>query len=493
MNRMLTFGGLRGEYHSHWPEWSALSLYAALVAFAIPYHEPFSDEAQAWQLARCLSLPALFQNYIRYEGSPGLWHFLLWIMVRAHVSYAGLHWICGAIALGATALLLFKSPFPRYLKLALPFTFFLLFQYAVVARSYVLMPLLLYLIALSWKKSPLILALLLGLLANVELHATVISGALAVVYVIEIVRNRGERKSYHWHQLLWSAGILLGFWAFAVWTALPPPDLNKYLATRVGASWPLFMVRTSASVLWPVCQPWILSIPFWIAIALCLRARHSLFYLFPVLLFAIFCGAAAHGWWHLGIVVPLLICILWITWPASGGIVYRSEAAARIALIAMVSAQILWSAFAIEYDHYNAYSPDLATAEFLRPFVRQGATIAVTYLDDPGAETFRVFGILPYYDHDIFMNVPNLFWSWSNQNQTEKMFLEVLPSHPTLIIVETQPYYSDVPIHLESSKIELLNRSGYKFTNMFCGAMPMRFELQEKSCHLIFQRDDALQ
>src|ERR1700751_3189963 len=135
-----------------WPEWTALTLYTALVTLAIPYHEPFVDEAQAWQLARTLSLPSLFVRYIRYEGTPGLWHFLLWVLNRAHVNYSGLHWICGAVALTATFLLIFKAPFPRYLKLTLPFTYFLLFQYAVVARNYVLAPLLLYAIAFYWKK-----------------------------------------------------------------------------------------------------------------------------------------------------------------------------------------------------------------------------------------------------------------------------------------------------------------------------------------------------
>src|ERR1700683_4163321 len=110
-------GDSRGMTRSRWPEWGALFLYAALVAFAIPYHEPWVDEAQAWQLARSLSLTSLFKTYIRYEGSPGLWHFLLWMMIRIHVSYAGLHWICGAIATASVGLLLFRSPFPRYLKL----------------------------------------------------------------------------------------------------------------------------------------------------------------------------------------------------------------------------------------------------------------------------------------------------------------------------------------------------------------------------------------
>ena len=143
MNSIPAFDGMRRELRSRWPEWTAVTSFAAVVAFAIPFHESWVDEAQAWQLARNLSLQELFQTYIRHEATPGLWHFLLWILNRAHVSYAGMHWFCGATAVVSTWLLVFLSPLPRYLKLTFPFTFFLLFQYAVVARSYVLVPLLL--------------------------------------------------------------------------------------------------------------------------------------------------------------------------------------------------------------------------------------------------------------------------------------------------------------------------------------------------------------
>src|ERR1700758_1854617 len=112
---------LREKMVSRWPECCALILYAALIASAIPYHEPWADEAQAWQLARSLSLPSLFLDHIRYEGSPGLWYLLLWMLTRAHLSYSGLHWLCGGIAVASTSLLLLLAPFPRYLRLALPF------------------------------------------------------------------------------------------------------------------------------------------------------------------------------------------------------------------------------------------------------------------------------------------------------------------------------------------------------------------------------------
>ena len=300
---------------SRWPEWCTLALYAALVALAIPYHEPWADEAQAWQLARNLPLAGLFRTYIRLEASPGLWHFFLWILIQLHVSYAGMHWICGAIAASATAILVFKAPFPSYLKLSLPFTFFLLYQYAVVARNYVLAPLLFFLIALAWKKNPALVAVLLGLLANVALHAAAISGGLAIAYLIDRIRGGSLKDPTRRRQLLLFSIVLLFFFAFALWTAWPPKELSQHVAIIRGETVTVFAWVTVA-LLWGIWHPWELSIVFWIAIAACLYSRHCLYYLLPVVFFVGFSAIAHCSLWHVGLLIPLLIAILWISWPA---------------------------------------------------------------------------------------------------------------------------------------------------------------------------------
>src|ERR1700761_8262081 len=97
-----------------WPEWLTLFLYAALVAFAIPFHEPWADEAQAWQMARALSIHDLFLHALRYEGTPGLWHLFLRALIQLHISYTAMHWIVGLIAACGMALLIFFAPFPRW-------------------------------------------------------------------------------------------------------------------------------------------------------------------------------------------------------------------------------------------------------------------------------------------------------------------------------------------------------------------------------------------
>lgn len=473
---------------SRWPELSALLLYAALVAFAIPFHEPWVDEAQAWQLARNLSLASLFKTYIRYEGSPGLWHLLLWAMARMHVSYAGLHWICGVIATAGVCLLVFRSPFPRYLKLSLPFTYFLFFQYAVVARNYVLVPLLLFCIAIAWKKSPFWLALALGLLANTSLHAAVISGGVAVVYAIELFQNRQNKPLGNKRKLLACALLLLIFYAFAIWTAWPPRDL---ILSSVRGQSHLYLLRAIFSLVWPTCQPWIVSIPFWVAMVLWLRARRKLYFLLPVALFAIFSGAVAVAWWHAGLVIPLLICVLWITWRAPGAETRRDlEITGRVALAIMIVTQMLWSGYAFDYDHYHPYSPDAAAAEFLTPYVRENATIAVTYISSSNDERVRAFpavGILPYFDRNIYINTPYPFWWWSDQDPTEDRFNALLPLHPRIVIVdETHPGPVTHP-DLDNPKYEALFKAGYTFRNMFCGTQPRQLEPGETLCHVIFE------
>jgi hypothetical protein len=465
---------------SHWPEWAALSTYTILLAYAIPFHEPWADEAQSWQLARSLSLRSLFQTYVRYEGSPGLWHLLLWILNCAHVSYAGLHWFCGVIAVTGSALLIFKSPFPRYLRLTLPFTYFLLFQYAVVARSYVLVPILLYLIALFWKKSPLLLALLLGLLANVALHAAMISGGLALVYAGSCLQGRMPCASLSVRRRILPLAILVCLYGFAVWTAWPPPDQ----AFRLESGPPIAVAVVHLILL---CGPWGMAIPFWIAVLLILRARNASIYLLPFYLFVAFSLAVHVFFWHSGLLIPLAICILWITWPTPDPPGARQETKARAGLVAITALQICWSAYALNFDHFHAYSPDQAAAQFLAPYVHSGASIAVTYTGE-GCQACRSVGLMPYFDRNPFINEPDSFWFWSTHNPTEERFQQVLPIHPQIIVLESDISHPGRPIDLHDAKIKQVMSAGYTWTQMFCGEMPEGFRLTSKSCHLIFER-----
>jgi hypothetical protein len=473
-----------GQVPHRWPEWTALTLFAGLVGFAIPWHEPWSDEAQSWQLARSLSLPDLFVKYVRYEGSPGLWHLLLWALSRLHVSYSGLHWICGAIAVASTSLLVFYSPFPRYLRLILPFTYFLAFQYAIIARSYVLVPWMLFLLAFWWRKGPLRIAILLGLLANVSLHASVISGGLAIVYAIEQYRHRRSWDSVQRRKLLYCALIILGFYAIAIWTAWPAQDMPL---SRVRGESRGFLLHAIESLVGGICQPWLLSIPFWIVMGWWFRARKCLVYLLPVAFFSAFSGAVFAAWWHMGLLVPLILCLLWITWPESEPRTASYAVAGRLALIYMAGVQALWLAFAVSYDHFHAFAPDLEAAQFLKPYVLKGARIAVTSDYCKETQAFNSVGILPYFDRPIFLNQPGEFWWWSANNQTEARFVQLLPTHPDIVVVETIQTHPGPPLNFDEPNVAAMIKMGYTRTRVYCGSIPERLDFLQTMCHSIFQ------
>jgi hypothetical protein len=97
-------------------------LYSGVVLFTVRYHEKWADEAQAWLLARDLDLKTLWFHELSYEGTPGLWHTILWIAQRVfHASYDSMSYIGVAFAIAGVVLLVFKAPFPWYIRWPLAF------------------------------------------------------------------------------------------------------------------------------------------------------------------------------------------------------------------------------------------------------------------------------------------------------------------------------------------------------------------------------------
>ena len=218
-----------------------------VIGLGIAGHEPWADEAQAWLLARDQGFWHLMFHAIRYEGSPGLWHALLWALVRLHVSYTGMHWISGAIAVAGIYVFLRWSPFPLILRILFPFGFWLAYQDAVVARSYVLYAVLAFSAAAilrgisernpgsrlrsSTSLSTLAgLAVLLGLMANISVHGFVASvGFAAVAWILarRSFRTGGFAPARSRAFLLAVPSLILCcFWIFAVATTFPAQDVD---------------------------------------------------------------------------------------------------------------------------------------------------------------------------------------------------------------------------------------------------------------------------
>lgn len=457
---------------SRWPEWTALGAYTALLIFLIRHHEPWADEAQAWLLARDLSVWQLVHTYLRYEGQPALWHLMLWLLIRVHVTYAGMHWICGVVGLCGTWLLLVYSPFPRWLKLSLPFSFLLAYQYVVVARSYVLMPILLYGVAIVWRRNPIVLALLLGLMANTAAHGAAIAAGFGVAYWIERRRDiRGGKLVPSSRSFLLASILLLMMGVAALAAACPTPDVTvPARLTGMNRQVQEFVVLMTAT--W---QPWPAAIPGGALVLIGLERRKALYLTAPLLALLLFFSAVYMNFWHAGLTVLVLITILWITWPAHGQLALE-EKLLRCAVAILVATHIGWTAYAAWYETAHDYSPDLRTAQYLAPAIRAGVPIASS--GDP-TSSFDLVGIQPYFSRNIFSNQPHAFWLWS-RNPARPALSGCPQQCPGIIvfkghaIADAGPGHGYVPSD-EASRTELLQieAHGYELDRVICGAPPM--------------------
>lgn len=115
------------------------------------FHEPWRDEAQAWLIARDVPLLRI-PEYMHYEGHPCLWHLILAPFAKLGMPYLTINIVSLMIMVIAAALLLFGSKMPTLTKTIVLFSVVCTYFYPVIARSYCLIPLLLFACAYCFKE-----------------------------------------------------------------------------------------------------------------------------------------------------------------------------------------------------------------------------------------------------------------------------------------------------------------------------------------------------
>lgn len=212
-----------------------LILFTAISGYVALHHEPWRDEAQAWLIVRDCPDLGCVERLMGYEGTPMMWHLAVYPLAKLGLPYesmAAAHFI---IAVLAVSILVLYSPFNLYEKLLLVLGYFLLFEYTVVARSYILTALFLFLAAAVYRDrftKPAAYSLTLALLANTTVHGLVAAVVIAAAYAFESLgrmRNREQWQAGGRKFAVFSAIALLGFAASAAQLS-PPQDLAPSLA-----------------------------------------------------------------------------------------------------------------------------------------------------------------------------------------------------------------------------------------------------------------------
>ena len=134
-----------------------------------------------------------------YEGSPPLWHLLLWALIRLHLPYAALGAVSLTLVAAGMYIWLRWSPLPAPVRLLVPFAFYYQYQYAVVARSYALSTLLAFAAVALWRAKPvrvIPLGLVVALLAQTNMHGFTIAGGIACAFAWEYIRRVPQTASF---------------------------------------------------------------------------------------------------------------------------------------------------------------------------------------------------------------------------------------------------------------------------------------------------------
>ncbi len=169
----------------------ALGAYAALNGYLVSVHEPWRDEALAWTIARDLS-PLGIIRQMSVEGHPCLWYFLLLPLTRAGLPILSMCVLSCVLMVMATAIFLFKSPFPVWLRVLLIFTPLFTYMYPVISRSYALAFLFMICLAALEKKKwerPWMYCLFLGLLVQTHVIMLGMAGIMSLVFLLQRIRR----------------------------------------------------------------------------------------------------------------------------------------------------------------------------------------------------------------------------------------------------------------------------------------------------------------
>ncbi|MGI8892661.1 MAG: hypothetical protein ACR2GN_04295, partial [Bacteroidia bacterium] len=179
------------------------SIYSTLIFLAFVvflfiikfgFHELWKDEWQAWLIATDTSWKELI-SLLPQEGHPSLWFLLLRSVnflqglilpgVADVYILQGFHFL---LTCGVYFLLFKKMELPLWMKTGFGFSYFLFFEYGIINRSYILIPLFLFAVVSllqSGKRNYPVIAILLFLLCQVEIYGIIASGSLVFYILLE--------------------------------------------------------------------------------------------------------------------------------------------------------------------------------------------------------------------------------------------------------------------------------------------------------------------
>ena len=395
-----------------------------LSLFVTYHHEPWADEAQAWLIARDSDVWEILSQFARCEGQPPLWHLLLHGLILCGLPYSAFYLVPWVISSAGVGLFLWKSPFPKWINMLIPFTYFIFFQYTIIARQYCFSLLFISWLAIIYPKRherPFLYAFALCLFGFSSMPGLLIAGSLYFLFLCECFLL-SEKQKQNWL----ASGIIFIFMLSMVAVLFPDLD-NPFL--KVKTVMPL-SEKLFANL------PVVISIPFFnsgwdftVLFICCFFWNNKKNLLYVLILYGpllLFFSLIVFQVWLLGYLFLVFIFSLWIFYHEP----YFQNLKTNIRfwlLLYLFILHICCSYYSSLYDISFPYSSAKEVAEFIEPYHKSGKNIIAT--------GFHSVSIQPYFSENIFTNFERGFWIYRSSAKQYRL-LETLNEHgfPDVII-----------------------------------------------------------
>lgn len=451
-------GKLSNIFNAGGIEIAVVILYMVLFIIVSFFHEPWFDEAQAWEIGKTATYREIMTVLPHTEGHPPLWSLILSVPAKLGVPYLiGLKGISLIFSVLTVLLIVFKSPFPKVIRYILPFTYFFFYQYGVISRTYCVLELSCVLIAMSFKNrktKPCRFAGGLYLLCLTSIYGILIAGGISICWLLDIIAEyRSNRfRDIHKDIRLYALLVLLVAVLPVVYLIIPFSDVyalgnvsNNYLIRKLLYFIFVLPGDTFISVTglptWETMGivdtiPGLITTLFILGIIILISKRRDIkYYIVPYLFYILFMCFYGSGN-HTGIGMIWLCSYIWAVYDISfisdrclkiKNVMFSRLGEKDIALIvcAFKVLPIVIVAFSAGYcmkicidDVRLPYSESKAIADFIKEHNMENAAIMISWdmrSDAPdnvmmdydyleSENTLDAVAILPYFDDNIFFN-----------------------------------------------------------------------------------------
>lgn len=386
-------------------------IYSILIISVGIFHEPWSDEAQSWLIARDANFHDIFFKYTSYEGCFPLWICMLKMFIILGGKYRYIHIISSIITIISAYLIISNQKIKKEFRYLIPLNFWFFYQYGIISRNYSLITLSFSLFLLLYEdrhNKKIKYTILLIFISMINMYGMIISGILFLQLCIENFKKKNLLSLYY-------IPIVITY-IFEIFVLMPQKDLLIYFYYQSGTlqifcNLFLRIITCQNNILIQSCN--LITVVLIVSIIISLKKYNKInifsFMEFSILIFFLLVRGTSH---HFGILFFIIIADLIFNTPKITNIKEKHivETITTIILIIYTLLSIKSSIDDIFKDYSGAYNMSRYISE---NNIQNNEIFAIGY---------KCTAVLPYFDENIFCNRNTTFYTWDYSNNDNKLY-----------------------------------------------------------------------